>query len=357
MSSLPPNDSRFPPPDAPPDPFAPPPPAAPNGDGRYVPPPYPAYGQPGQPEQPGQFAPPPGIAPYPPMDAYPPGAYGGAPYGYPQAGYAPPYTPNPQNDVRTVGPERVPWHWYDLLIAGFFFIIIAALSFANSGTNADASTQETVRRAGLSRDALVILNLVSSAVIYGIVLALIGWRTVGTYRVPWSALGVRRAPLWQFALMIPVYVGMAIVAGGIGNLINRLFFGGNGRNPQIDSITGGGGFSWIALICAVLSASVIAPVVEELFFRGMLYGWLRSRLGGVGGIVGIAGAVALDGIIFAAVHGIGLILASIFIVGITLAVVYERTKSTLVTITLHALFNSVTVAVVFYSLATGQPIT
>lgn len=363
MSSPPPNDPRFPPPDAPqPGQFAPPPPA-PYGNTQHIPPPYPAYGQP---EQGGQFAPPSGVPPYvppyAPPGAYPPGAYGqGAsgqvPYGSPQYGYTPSYNPAPPEDRRTIGPERVPWRWYDLLIAGGFFIIIAAFSFANSGTTSDASTQDTVRRSGVSRDAFLILNLVSSAVIYGLVLLLIWWRTVRAYHVPWSALGVRRAPLWQFALMIPVYLGMAIVAGGLGNLINQLFFGGSGRNPQIDSITGGGGFSWVALICAVLSASVIAPVVEELFFRGMLYGWLRSRLGGAGGIVGIVGAVVLDGFIFATVHGIGLILASIFVVGVTLALVYERTKSTLVTITLHVLFNSVTVATVFYLLATGQKIT
>jgi len=386
VSTAPPNDPRFPPEQATPQPgqFAPqpppngaPPPAAPYGNGRYAPPPpYPPYGQPEQ------FAPPAGGTPTfspppPPPTAYPPGAYGqgtygqppspygqqapyGQPtYGYPQGGYVPPYSPNPQQDDArsTIGPERVPWHWYDLLLAGFFFIIIAVISFTNSGTMSDASTRDTATRSGLSRDAFLIANLVSSAVIYGLVLLLVWWRTVATYRVPWSALGVRRAPAAAFWLMIPVWIVMTLVAVTVSGVINQVFFGGQGRNPQIEGITGGGGFSWVALVCALLSAGIIAPVVEELFFRGMLYGWLRSRLGASGAVAAIAGAVALDALIFATIHGIGLILASIFVVGVALALVYERTKSVVVSIALHSLFNSAQVAAVFITLAAGIPLT
>ena len=46
-----------------------------------------------------------------------------------------------------------------------------------------------------------------------------------------------------------------------------------------------------------------------------------------------------------------IILASIFVVGVTLAIVYEKTKSTLATMMLHSAFNTIGVILVFYQLA------
>lgn len=324
--------------------------------GQPVPPPSGAPGQP-VPSYPGYPYPPqPGGAPVPagggyapPAEAYPPGQWQ---YG------SPPYAPAlPMDDRARIGPERVPWHWYDVLIAGWLFILIALSAFVSPTAVSDTNVRDTASRTGLSREAFLIANTVANVAVYAFVLLLIWWRSVQTYKVPWSALGVRKAPVTTFLLMIPVWLAMTLAAGGIGQLINQLFYGGKGTNPQIDAITGGGGFSWVALICAVLSASIAAPVVEELLFRGMLYGWLRTHLGGAGSLPGIAGAVALDAVIFAAAHGIGLILASIVVVGAVLAIVYERTKSTLVTMALHSLFNTVQLAVVFGTLATGGSLT
>ena len=52
-----------------------------------------------------------------------------------------------------------------------------------------------------------------------------------------------------------------------------------------------------------------------------------------------------------AAHAIPLILASIFVVGLTLAIVYEKTKSTIATMTLHSLFNTIGVIAVFIDLS------
>ncbi len=287
-------------------------------------------------------APPYAVSPYgtyPPATSYPayPGqwAYGGSPSYLPDA---------PRDEI--IGPEHVPWHWYDVLLPAWPFIgtaLVAVFTPASKG----GTTATNTTTPGVNHDTLLILNLVFSVIVYGYALAVIWWRTVRTYHVPWSALGIRKAPPLAFALMIPVYAVMAIVAGGLGELVNKLFYGGKAQNPQIDAITGGGGFSWVALVTAVLSASIIAPVVEELLFRGMVYGLFRSRWPSA------VLAVAADALLFAAAHGIGLILASIFVVGVTLCIVYEKTKSTLVTMTLHSLFNTVSVVLVFYSLATG----
>ncbi len=98
------------------------------------------------------------------------------------------------------------------------------------------------------------------------------------------------------------------------------------------------------LVLALITASIAAPFVEEIFFRGVLFGWLRTRWGAAPGVI-------LSAALFSGAHAIPLILASIFVVGLTLAIVYEKTKSTIATMTLHSLFNTIGVVAVFIDLA------
>ena len=79
--------------------------------------------------------------------------------------------------------------------------------------------------------------------------------------------------------------------------------------------------SWIAVFGAAVDSIVWAPLVEEVAFRGILYGTLRTRLS-------MGPAALLSAGCFAAVHGYGTLgLASVFWSGILWAVAYERTRS------------------------------
>lgn len=82
---------------------------------------------------------------------------------------------------------------------------------------------------------------------------------------------------------------------------------------------------------------LIAPVLEELFFRGMLFPTLRRGMGTMVALVLTAAA-------FAAIHGAQLGYAwapilSIFVVGLVLTVVRERTDSVAASILTHAGYN------------------
>jgi uncharacterized protein len=89
----------------------------------------------------------------------------------------------------------------------------------------------------------------------------------------------------------------------------------------------------------------IAPPVEELFFRGLLYPALARK-------TGIPSAVFLTGVAFAAIHGIQLAWAVlpvlfIFIVGIVLTAVRARSKSVAVTVLIHMAYNATLFLVLF----------
>jgi len=107
----------------------------------------------------------------------------------------------------------------------------------------------------------------------------------------------------------------------------------------------------LALVLASLAAVVLAPLAEELLFRGLLHRGLRSRLA-------LAPATALSSVIFALVHYEVLLSQPLAMVGLTLvgvvcALAYERTGSLVVPITIHAVYNGVTVVAVVAAGALG----
>lgn len=88
------------------------------------------------------------------------------------------------------------------------------------------------------------------------------------------------------------------------------------------------------IVLGGISAIVAAPIGEELFFRGLLHTALRARMG-------FWLAATISSAIFAAVHVIPLLMPMFFVVGLGLALVYERRGSLLAPIAAHAAFNLV----------------
>lgn len=90
--------------------------------------------------------------------------------------------------------------------------------------------------------------------------------------------------------------------------------------------------SLLHMLLGAVLAVIAAPIGEEIFFRGFLFGSLRGRLG-------FAAAAAISAAMFALVHGQPLLIAVMFFVGLALAWIYERRGSLLAPIGAHAMFN------------------
>jgi membrane protease YdiL (CAAX protease family) len=91
----------------------------------------------------------------------------------------------------------------------------------------------------------------------------------------------------------------------------------------------------LALILFLIAGFTIAPVVEEIFFRAFLYNALKSRMN-------VSLAVVLQALVFSAVHMYPFYYSTlIFLVGVALALVYERRKNLLSPVLVHGLINSV----------------
>ena len=91
---------------------------------------------------------------------------------------------------------------------------------------------------------------------------------------------------------------------------------------------------------AIIIVAVLAPIGEEVVFRGFALPGLASRLGATS-------AILITSAVFALIHlgpGIGVgILPVTFILGLAFAFVYHKTQSLTLAIATHALHNAITI--------------
>jgi membrane protease YdiL (CAAX protease family) len=93
---------------------------------------------------------------------------------------------------------------------------------------------------------------------------------------------------------------------------------------------------WFFLVGAVL-----APLVEEIFFRGFLFQGFRAKYGWVSGML-------LSSLIFAIAHLDPASLIPTFVLGNLLAYLYHRSNSVWPGVLLHVLVNTFGLASVYF---------
>ncbi len=184
-------------------------------------------------------------------------------------------------------------------------------------------------------------NFATTLAFYGALLAIVVFFASRRSGRAWARLGIHRAPLWLVILMPPAALALQILTGLISEFLSPLL--GGIKNPQDCTISQAfGGDPYLA----VISIAIIAPIVEEIVFRGFIYGGLRPRLG-------VTLSVLISAAVFALAHTLSvggsilLLGPSLFIAGLALALVYERSRSLVPGMVLHACFNLIAVVAIF----------
>ncbi len=146
-----------------------------------------------------------------------------------------------------------------------------------------------------------------------------GFASVGlvgtTWR--WVLIGVGFAFLSRLLtfVLVPIYI-----------LIT-----GDATNPQQGLFRDFLGSSALQLSLFALAIGLLAPFAEELFFRGMVFGWLRRW--------GFWLAALVSAGLFGLAHGVNIVLPASFALGLLNALAYERSGSIWPAIVSHATFN------------------
>jgi membrane protease YdiL (CAAX protease family) len=218
------------------------------------------------------------------------------------------------------------------LMAQLGLQLLAALLLVRSGLmDADVLDPES-GGAGL-------LGIVVASQLAGLVVAVLFLRVRGISLRP--LVGAVR-PLGRH-LRLGIGLGLLAIVASTAIVSLLVALSGSEATPE-QVLTGGLMETPLQLTLAVIAAVVLAPIAEELLFRGLLHRGLRRRLP-------IVPATALSSVLFAVVHidvalSQPLALVGLTLVGVVLAVAYERSGSLVVPIVIHAVHNAVTIAAV-----------
>ena len=117
------------------------------------------------------------------------------------------------------------------------------------------------------------------------------------------------------------------------------------ENPQLEFILPVN-FSWIGAISMLLLGVFLVPIAEEIFFRGVLYQWMRDRLG-------VWIAIPGSALIFGLLHGEISVADATFVMGLILAWFYERSNSLWPSIIIHIVNNSLKLLLLYTLIALG----
>jgi membrane protease YdiL (CAAX protease family) len=180
--------------------------------------------------------------------------------------------------------------------------------------------------------ARLVAQALLAATLVGVAFGVVAEHTRGTS--PTAAMGLRRSLRSPFAIAAAAYVSYVVIALVYSSLVH----------PEQEDITRdlGVGQGEIGAIAAGILIIGAAPISEEIFFRGFIYGGFRRRLS-------FPVAAILSAVIFGLFHYTGsgslTVVPQLAILGLVFCWVYEETGSIYPTIALHMVNNAFAFAV------------
>ena len=152
---------------------------------------------------------------------------------------------------------------------------------------------------------------------------------------PLRLLGLRPFRLSAIWIMLATLVAYYIAAGLFASLVLKP------DQEDIGGELGVGNPSVVIAVAAVLMIVLLAPIAEELFFRGFVFAGLRTRWS-------LWPAAITSGLIFGSVHaptGITTVVP-LAVLGFALCWLYDRTGSLWPCVIAHMINNGLALAVV-----------
>jgi hypothetical protein len=156
----------------------------------------------------------------------------------------------------------------------------------------------------------------------------------------WDALGVvPAARRWYAAALL--FLALSLMAAALSSRLFAGVAGADSGNAQAALLAGDRPLTSLRVAVLLPLVALLAPCAEELFFRGMLQPLLRRRLRGA--------AIPAGAALFGLAHPILPLLPALFLLGILLGALRERSGSILPGIMLHGVQN----AIVLIAIAAG----
>jgi membrane protease YdiL (CAAX protease family) len=178
-----------------------------------------------------------------------------------------------------------------------------------------------------------VLAVLATDLFYVAILAGIWLLVVRRYGVSWAALGLRTPG------EIGLYSGLLLAVGFVVGIaaviaIPLLVLPQFGLPAQFVIVSDIPDPQDPLFVITLVGSLVLAPFAEELLFRGVLHQSLRKRLG-------VPAATCGSSALYAVLQMRPQLLPQLFILGVVLALAFERTRSLFPAIGLHAVYQAV----------------
>ncbi|MFF5994997.1 type II CAAX endopeptidase family protein [Lysinibacillus sp. KU-BSD001] len=159
------------------------------------------------------------------------------------------------------------------------------------------------------------------------------------YKLRWASIGLRGFPLSYWKWIILWLMVLIVLSIGILLLMDLLQISWeNNKTEALKTDVNG-----TTILIGFISAAIISPIYEEIFYRGFLYKWLRIKYG-------VAISLLVSSFIFMIVHiPTYNTLPITFLSGLIFACTYEKTSSIIPAIMIHAAFNGIAILMTLIS--------
>jgi membrane protease YdiL (CAAX protease family) len=230
------------------------------------------------------------------------------------------------NEPPTIGVPPKPWGLPAIAAGLALPLLLWAASVATAIVQGDIED---------ATDGEIATGLVLTIILDVVLIGLAAFLSIRRYRLGWGALGLQPFDkrLWWLpaATAGGALVGI-IVYGAVLQLI-----GADAATPQQDDLEPIFQ-SRVLLPLTGIAVLIMAPLAEEIFFRGFIFGGLVRPLG-------VPAALAVSGLIFGVFHitdvaSLGVVLP-FSLIGVLFAWLYYRSGSIWPSMAAHFLFNVV----------------
>lgn len=180
-------------------------------------------------------------------------------------------------------------------------------------------------------------------VLYPVLFFSVLWFCLKSDSFEWGQIFLFDCKPWIRVLLISLTTGLLLIPVGAGLMLvsNFVFeqFGIPAR-PQSSVLRLAQSQGW-EFVRLLLLGILVAPVVEETFFRGYLLPALRARMGS-----GISNF--LQAAVFSTIHFHLQSFVALFFLGVVLAWQYNKTRNLIAPVVTHSLFNLINILMLIY---------
>ncbi len=235
----------------------------------------------------------------------------------------------PTDEAAAPRQGRTPWGYADMamaiavVIGSVILVLIPIILIIGIVTGGEIDDDD---------ESITAVTIGAGFLLEAVLLLAVALFSVRKYKLRWSELGFRpprRGGYWFPAPLFLAAFAILLVNAGIASAVGT-DTEGNLSDELFDS-------ALLVVLLGILSLG-LAPIMEETFFRGFLFGGLRGRWG-------LLGAAFASGLLFALAHFTGQsslpLLPAIGMIGMLFAWGYYYTGSLFAPIGAHFLFNLV----------------